>query len=303
MPRRPASIGTGTNRREGGVVGVFTRISGLLLAVLLLVPLAASAADALIMGVFPRRNATLTDQLYTPLAAYLSRELGREVKLVTAKDFSTFWQGVESRRYDIVHYNQYHYVISSDAYQAIAHNEEFGRDSLAGVLIVRKDSGISDVAQLRGKTVIFGGGPDAMMSAIVPRYLLQQAGLHEGDYHAEYATNPPNALLAVYFHQADAAGDGDVVPELPVVRRRIDPDAISILARSRPITHLPWAVRRDLPASLRQRIQSLMVGLVNSDEGQAILKTARLTALRPARDGDYATAREIIRQVMPDETP
>ena len=41
--------------------------------------------ESLTLGVFPRRNAKVTYKLFKPMAAYLSEQLNREVKLVTAK--------------------------------------------------------------------------------------------------------------------------------------------------------------------------------------------------------------------------
>ena len=84
----------------------------------------------LVMGVFPRRNATTTIKLFTPVTEYLSEKLGREVQLETAKDFRSFWQKVLLQRYDIVHFNQYHYIKTHDKkiYRAILQNEEFGKN-------------------------------------------------------------------------------------------------------------------------------------------------------------------------------
>ena len=92
----------------------------------------------LVMGVFPRYQATVNITMHTPLAEHLSGRVGRKVTLVTAKDFDSFWQGVSEQRYDIVHYNQYHYVRSSRDYQVIAHSQEFGKNAVAGALFVRK---------------------------------------------------------------------------------------------------------------------------------------------------------------------
>ena len=100
------------------------------------------------MGVFPRRNAAETTRVFTPMVQYLSQQLGREVKLVTAKDFESFWLGVTEQRYDIVHYNQYHYIRSAQTYQVVAHIEELGKSTIAGVIYVRKDSVIKDLAGL-----------------------------------------------------------------------------------------------------------------------------------------------------------
>jgi phosphonate transport system substrate-binding protein len=179
---------------------------------------AQAADDPLVLGVFPRYKATETTTMYTPLADHLSARLGRKVTLVTSKDFDSFWKGVGEQRYDIVHYNQYHYIHSAQTYQVIAHAQEFGKDAVAGALFVRKDSGITDLSQLRGRTIMFGGGRDAMLSYIAPRFLLMQAGLKEEDFKTEFSVNPPNAILALYHKQADAAGGGDIIIDLPIVK-------------------------------------------------------------------------------------
>ena len=246
-------------------------------------PPALAEDDPLVIGVFPRRAAEATTRMFSPLTDYLSARLGRPVRLETAKDFDTFWEGVTARRFDLVHFNQFHYLQAHDrhGYDVIVNNEEFGSGSLTGAIYVRKDSGITTLSQLKGKKIAFGGGPDAMMSYIIPRYLLQQAGLAQGDYTEAFSVNPPNAVFTAFFGQADAAGAGDVVIDLPIVRQRIKADEMLILARSQPVRHLPWAVRADLPEALKDRLRGLMLALNDDEAGRAILKSAGLTGLSP----------------------
>jgi phosphonate transport system substrate-binding protein len=255
---------------------------------------AAQAAEpALALGIFPRYNATETTTMYTPLADHLSERLGRKVVLVTPKDFDTFLKGVEGQKYDIVHFNQYHYIRSAHTYKVIAHTQEFGKSAVAGVLFVRKDSGITDIAQLRGRTVIFGGGKDAMMSYIAPRFLMMRAGLKEGDFKTEFAVNPPNALLALYHKQADAAGGGDILIDLPIVQNAIDAQELKVLATTEPLLFLPWAVKRTMPAKLRESIQAILTELGDSPVGKNVLKAAKTTGIEKAEDKDYAPHRRM----------
>jgi phosphonate transport system substrate-binding protein len=262
---------------------------------------AARADDKLTLGIFPRLKATETITIYQPLATYLSERLGRPVVLVTSKDFDAFWQGVKAQRYDIVHYNQYHYIHSAHAYRVVAHQQEFGRQAVAGALFVRADSGITDVKQLRGKTIIFGGGRDAMMSYIAPRYLLMQAGVGEGEFKTEFAVNPPNALLALYHRQADAAGGGDILIDLPAVRNAIDAGQVKVLAATEPLLFLPWAVKRSMPAKLADEIQALLVGLGDNDIGRKVLQSAKVTGMGTATDKDYDAHRRMTKAVFGPE--
>ena len=259
---------------------------------------AVQADDHLILGVFPRYKATENITMYTPLADHLSQHLGRKVTLVTSKDFDAFWQGVTEQRYDIVHYNQYHYTHSAQSYQVIAHNQEFGKDAVSGALFVRKDSGITEVLQLRGKTIIFGGGKDAMLSYIGPMYLLMQAGLKKGDFEAKFAVNPPNAMVALYRKQADAAGGGGILIDLAPVRKAVNADDIVVLARTEPLLFLPWAVKRSMPAKLRESIRATLTQLEHSESGRAVLKAANTTGMRKADDKDYDAHRRMIEAVF-----
>lgn len=260
--------------------------------------LARAAEDPLTFGVFPRSNAAESAKLFAPMAAYLSKRLGREVALSTPKNFDLFWKAVSEQRYDIVYYNQYHFIRSAHNYRVIAHSQEFGKDAVAGALFVRRDSGITQVSQLRGRTIIFGGGRDAMLSYIAPRYLLLQAGLKDGDYKTELAVSPPNALIALHHKQAAAAGGGELLIDLPVVKRAIDVRELRILAATEPVLFLPWAVKRSMPANLRESIQSLLVGMTNDEAGRRVLEAAVLTGMRKAEDRDYEPHRRMAAAVF-----
>lgn len=271
----------------------------LLLATLVAGSPAIAEESELVIGVFPRRSPSEMMEMFSPLADYLSRTLGRPVKLETAPDFRSFWEAVASNRYQLVHYNQYHYVRShkESGYLAIAKNEEVHKSTMAGAIVIRKDSEIKTLKDLRGKRIVFGGDRSALMSYIIPTYVLRQAGLKKGDYQEEFALNPPNVALAVFFHRAEAGGTGDIVFEMPFVRDKIDVSKMKYLAVSQQVAQLPWAVRADMPRSQRERIQKALLGIKAAEDGDKILKAAALTNLVPASDDEYNYVRQVIRTV------
>lgn len=259
----------------------------------------AQTPDSLVIGIFPRRNPEVTVQLFKPLKDYLEVQMGIPVVLRTAADFSAFSQQLKQREYDLVHFNQYHYIKTGKSlnYQLIAQNEEFGETGIRGALLVRQDSGIDSLQQLKGKTIVFGGGKQAMMSYIVPRYLLAIAGLKPGDYRERIASNPPNAVLATYLHQADAAGAGEVTLRLPVVTGKINATSLKILAQSDALAHLPWVIKREFPENFKETLTRLILGLNNSPAGREVLNNARLTGINPVTDPDYDPHRAMIKLV------
>ena len=259
-----------------------------------------SAGPELRLGVFPRRSSNVTQSMFKPLADALSQALNRKIVLETTYDFASFWEKVADNSYDIVHYNQYHYIKSHHdyGYRVIVRNVEFGHEKIAGSILVRKDSNIETLQDLRGKKIIFGGGQKAMMAYIMPTYLLRQAGLEKGDYFERFALSPPKAVVATYFRQAVAAGAGSYLLDLPTVKKEIDTSEMKYLATSQQMTHLPWAVNESMSDELALKIRTTMVDLYNTEEGKNILKTMRITKLLPANDSDFEAHREITKVVL-----
>jgi len=259
--------------------------------------------EPLVMAVFPRHSVEITIRSFQPIADHLAERLKRKVELVTAPDYESFWNGVEQNRYHLVHYNQYHYVRSAKqyGYRVILKNEEFGSDVLAGALFVHEEGGIETPLDLKGRKIVFGGGPTAMMSTIVPTFLLRQAGLGDQEYTRDYTKNPPGAVFAAYYGHASAGGAGDIAIKSPNIADKIDTGKLRLLAKSDPLTHLPWAVSNRVNKTTAEKIRGILAELDQTDQGRQLLAGAGLTALRTATDTEYDSHRSIIWQVLGED--
>lgn len=258
----------------------------------------------LTIGVFPRRPPAVTAQAFQPLADHLTQVLGEKVVLSVPKDFSEFWKSLKQNKYDLVHYNQYHYIRSHKelGYRVIAANHEQGSGKIIGAISVRKDSGINSLSDLKGKTILFGGGKKALVSYIAPTGVLKKAGLEAGrDYKVAFSRNPPSAIIGVYNKAADASGTGDVAFKIKGVTKKIDINQMKILAKTDAVTHIPWAVKKDMPEDLAKKIQKAMVDLVESEAGKAVLKAARVDKFIPVADSDYNSTRDITKFAIGEE--
>ena len=256
------------------------------------------------MGVFPRRSPAVTTKLFKPLAEHLSLVLGEKVTLAVPKNFNEFWSKLQSGDYDLVHYNQYHYIKSHKemGYRVIVTNEEKGSKIIAGALAVRKDSGINSIADLKGKTILFGGGKKAMGSYIAPTAVLKKHGLIEGkDYKVKFAKNPPSAVIGVYNKAADASGSGNVILRIKGVQQKIDTSKMKILAESEPFVHLTWAVSSKVNEEKASKIQDAMTSLKNTEKGKEILTKARVTNFHKVTDDDYTKVREITKFALGED--
>lgn len=261
-----------------------------------------SAEEPLVLGIFPRLSAAAAQERFAPFATYLSKELKREVKFETAPDQDAFWKAVTEKRFDIVHYNQMNYIESHDkfGYNVIAMNEEFGKSTVAGAIVVRKDSGIHALTDLRGKNIIFGSGPRGMVAYIANVALLREAGLKKGDYKESFAKNPAEAMVSVFKKEADAGGTGDIGLRVQAVESKIDTNELKMVVVGPQLAHAAWAVKGSLGPDFAKKVQNAMLRL-NMPDGQALLDNAQLSGMVLAKDADYDSCRKIVKDVLGDQ--
>jgi len=255
---------------------------------------------ALVVGIFPRRNRSVTEEIFSSLIQYVQDKLDRPLILKVPSSFHEFWKGVQQDKFDLVHYNQYHYIVSHKTigHQVILRNYEFGGDTISAAIVVREDSGINSIADLKGKEILFGGGPRAMQSYIFARYLLENKNLVVGDYERNFVVNPPNAIYAVYYGKADAAGIGDKVLQLDMVKNHIDMNKIRVLVRGKQLPQLPWAVKGDMDPQLKTKIIQILSTMQHTPAGLKALNKAKLEKLVVTEDSDYNQHRKIVRSVL-----
>ena len=125
------------------------------------------------IGIFPYLSTRALLSTYQPLQQFLEQKLNRKVNLVTAPDMRTF----VARTQD----NAYMYVVTAPHFARLAQLDSSYRPllranrNLAGVLLVRKDSAIRNIEQLRGKTVVT---PDSLaIISLLGVELLKRNGL------------------------------------------------------------------------------------------------------------------------------
>lgn len=253
------------------------------------------------LGIFPRRKPEATLAAFKPLAEYLSYELGQPVNLLIHNSFSGFWKAIELQEFDLVHFNQYHYIRSHReyGYKVIATNVEYGQNRMKSIIAVRKDSRITQLQDLRGQVVLFGGNRMAMAAYIMPTFMLKRAGLDpNSDYREEFAKNPLLAVTAVYAGHAEASASGDAVLQMPEVKTAIKIDDMTLLAESEPYPQLPWAVKANMDPKLLVRIQQLLFNLPKQAKSEELFQRAEIDRFETATDADFDELRKIVKQVL-----
>jgi phosphonate transport system substrate-binding protein len=161
-------------------------------------------------------------------------------------------------------------------------------------LLVRKDSGIRSVKDLRNKTFILQKGQYAVVHKIWLETLLMKEGDHDARQFfsaVKDARKPSQAVMPVFFRQADACiitrNGFDVMAEMnPQLRNEL-----LILARSPKIASGVIALRKDYREDRKETVRELLSTLHEDTQGKQLLTLFRMSKLVPFRQ-EYMTSME-----------
>lgn len=259
------------------------------LACLLILPrgVIAAEAHAYRFGVLPLQSPNKLAAMFLPVTDALAARLHRPVQFVTAPNFSVFMQRVAAHDYDIVYLNPLLYTQAAKAgYRVI---DKVAGEPFTGILVVRKDSGISEIDRAHLKPGLRLGFPDSNAYAATimnARYLAKLGMPVDRYFHARYFGSQDSVLMAVYSGLVDIAGTWK--PSLRSMPAAVQRE-LRIVAETPPQPQMPIAVRDDMPGPDAAAISQTLVDLRESARGRAILAgLAFPQGFVPARPAEYA---------------
>jgi phosphonate transport system substrate-binding protein len=138
------------------------RVSLVVIVILLMhaLPARTNRAESPVrFAVLPCSNIEITLKKFYPLLAYLKKETGLEVKLVVPSDFEGYAASVRGGRVEFALQDPHTYLELApffDRTRLLKTLTLEGKSTQSGVVVVRRDSSIGRLEDLRGKTVLFG---------------------------------------------------------------------------------------------------------------------------------------------------
>ena len=254
-----------------------------------------AAARDLEFGITPVLGRSTMQADFDPLMAYLSESLGQRVVLYVAKDYGDLRIQMESGAVDIGSFSPFSYVdaVRGGKVRIIAQSLIEGAASYRGVIVVRRDSGLKNVADLRGRRFAFVD-PKSASGYVYPRAMLIERGIDPDHYFQAvfFAGDHNRVISAVLDRQADAGAVYDGA--LQIAKAAGTPtDEMAILVSTDPIPHDAITVRVGLDGALAGRIQAALVGIGQSEAGRRVISGNKkgLTGFVLATDGQFDVVR------------
>jgi len=233
--------------------------------------------------------------VYYPLIEYVNARLeGAKLKLEASRDYESFEQKLYYRNLDFALANPYQVVMAvPNGYRIFAKMSDDSQ--FRGLVLVRRDSGVEQVGDLKGKAVSYPAN-SALASTMLPQAFFHQHGLDvKTDLDNRYVGSEESAILNVFLGNAAA---GTTWPLAWARFQRDEPaKAAQLMVRWETDT-LPnngWVARDDVPPELVAQVREILTGMRDDPEGRKVLDHIMVAGFEPADDGTYEPVRAFLR--------
>jgi len=203
-----------------------------------------------------RKFSPILDAIRVPLETQLKREV--DIHLTIFKDYESGIKALVNGEIDFVRFGPSSYILAERIdpnIQLLAMELRKGLKRFNGLIVARKDSNITELKDLRGKSFAFGN-----RNSTIGRYLAQSLLANNnitaadlGSFaHFDRHDLVANALISKT-HEAGSLKDS-------TYKKLCDPDEIIIVRAFSNVTK-PWVARSDLPKALCNAITASLLYL------------------------------------------
>lgn len=238
------------------------KLSVLIVLFVLISPL--QAAETYTVGVVPQFDIRKVQQIWQPILKEVSRRSGVTLKLTASSKIPYFEKKFEAGQFHFAYMNPYHAIIANktQGYQPIL--RDVGK-RLFGIIVVRKDSPLTDIKQIDGKKVAMPA-PNALGAALLPR--AEFATKFHIKPEISYVRSHDSVFLNTAMGISDAGGAvmGTFNRQPKEIR-----DQLRILYKTGNVPKHPIVAHPGVSADVVRRVQAAFLELGNSLEGKALL--------------------------------
>lgn len=229
---------------------------------------------------------------FNPLAEYLGKQAQREIEVRVSKSYKDHIQRAGEERVDLAYLGPAAFVKVLHVYgpkRLLARLEVRGSPVFYGMIVTRQDSPVKSLLDLKGRSFAFGD-PNSTMSYIVPRFLLNKAGVELTDFENHvFLGSHHNVALGVIGKYYDAGGVKEEV------YYQYKDRGLVMLAQSPPISEHLFIASGKISDQMVEKFTQSMLQLDNKTILTSIKKS--VTGMVPATMKDYDSLKTILETV------
>lgn len=251
-------------------------------------------------GIIPFENAEELIKNVTPMMNMISKGLDMDVKPFIAADYTGIIEAFRGNKLDAAFLTPASYVMAKQEadVKVILKSQRGGNPYYYGAIIVRSDSGINTLNDLKGKKFSFGD-PISTSGHVFPRKILIDNKINpETDFENVIFSGAHDAtVLSVLNKKVDAGAtfSDDASGSKGSWTRYLRPeevDQIKVLAVSDPIPSDNICVSANLDPKISDKLAQVIIDFGKTEEGKNMMaKLYKFDGYIRATDEDYASVR------------
>jgi phosphonate transport system substrate-binding protein len=238
----------------------------------------------------------------------IAATFGVECRLFPAADYAGVVQAFGARQIEAAGMGSSAYAAAwmdsnGNVEPLVVAEEVDGSISYIAVMVVRRDSGIANFDQMRGRSLAWAD-PNSTSGYLIPRFQLRAAGIgvEQGQFFSRtgFGGGHEQAVVAVLQRQYDgavtwASGQGEESTGFTrgnlrtmVDRGLLNMNDLRVIWRSDPILNGPLTVRHDLPEAFKEDFRMFHLGLPKAHPGiYSQVERGGGTGYREVRHADF----------------
>ena len=239
----------------------------------------------------PDESPTELARKFEPLGKYLESKLGMKVEFTPVTDYAAAVETLVNKKIDLAWFGGFTFVQSSVRSNGktipLVQREE---DTVfKSVFITSKDSGISKLEDLKGKTLSFGS-QSSTSGHLMPRSFLLAAKIDPDKdlKRVSFSGAHDATIAAVASGKVDAGALNISVWNKFVEDKKVDTNEVKVFYTTPAYFDYNWTVHADMPAALRDKIARAFLDLnPGTPQGAEILKLQRAARFVPTTAENY----------------
>ncbi|MEW6520559.1 MAG: phosphate/phosphite/phosphonate ABC transporter substrate-binding protein [Thermodesulfobacteriota bacterium] len=251
------------------------------------------------LAVIPCNEPVKAFEQFLPLARYLEKKTGLTIELEVASNCKDLARRVQNKEADMVFQTASNYLQLAESYNR-DHLLKFltidGDDHLYGVVVVRQDSGIKQLSDLRGKVVQFG--PEGSLQKwIAARWLFAESGI---DIERDLSRNSikggccDEIAFNVFIKKVDAGIVCEHAMDKIGQKGNLNIHKFREIARTSLVPSHVFAARKEIPEKVITAVTSALLELDKGNPEYApILHRAEIGGFRRTSDDHYDELRKM----------
>jgi len=245
-------------------------------------------------AVNPLHNPVKLAEAYQPLLDDLNREIpGLTIELEASRNFAQFEQKIRDRIPELIRPNPWQTLVAmKSGYHVVA--MEGAAEDFRGLFIVRKDSGITQPLDLKGRAISYPS-PTSFSACIMPQLFLQNNGLNvETDVENRYVGSQESSIMNVFLKLTAAGATWPLSWRAFLKEHPEEASELKVIWETDYLINSSIMVRDDFPVKIRADIVGFLTNLHSTAKGRAILEKIGIDRYRPASDQDYDKVRRYV---------